>query len=217
MAKKKDLIYPGGYYTMADLNDAISRVDQVKADYQTNKQHNLDWLQLIEARENYAYENSRLLDIGADILGYKLTLEKSYRQKFLEAKEKWEEFFWADEDGNRAVNPKTKKPWTDIENRARYKAEQECMPDMDEIILAKKLYARVQAYEATSQDILHAMAGRIRFVESLAPKAIDPVFDEKEAQKAIPIAQRFRQQADDGFGQIEAGRYTDPLDFRLND
>lgn len=157
--KKKTLIYAGGHYSLEDLNAAIGKVDQVKADYQTNKQHNMDWLQLIEAREDYAYENSRLLDIGADVLAYKLTLEKNYREKFLRAKEKWEDFFTKGPDGGRAVNPDTKRPWTDIENRARYKAELECIGDMDEIILAKKLHARVQAYENTSQDILHAMAG----------------------------------------------------------
>ncbi len=209
---KKLLICDDGAYTTADLNQAIADVQRIRDNYREAK-HTLDVLQVIERREELAAANSFLGEVGADVTGYKLQTEQAHRRALLAATEKWEHEF------NTTDNPDTKKKWTSVDNRARYKAELECDDLLRDVGIAKRTYNHVYfLYAKTIPDLLNAMSSRIQFLLKLMPVGT-PMgqMEIDEAEKTLPMPSRWRKGEDDEFTLFDAARHQEEDDYLDDD
>lgn len=188
-----DPIYKNGFYTTQDLVDILESIRQKREYYKRNK-HTMDLLEVINAREELAIHNSELGDIGADLLIDKMDTELQQRMTFLELKEKYEEEFRT-----------TKRPdgskWTDVENRARYKAEMETRELQETADKARAIYVRAfNLYAKSIPEVLNAMSGRIAFLLKLMQAQAAPA-QPIENGALLPSGRKYAAQ-DDGFSEF---------------
>lgn len=195
-----EIKYKDGFYSQEDFFGMLSDIRKLLEAYDSGK-HGMDLLTVIEKREELAIINSELGDIGADLFYDKQRTEAEYRLKLLRRQEELEE-----EMSTEGINPKTGKKWTNMQDRARYKAELECEPERKAADDAKRIHTRAYyLYAKTIPDVLNAMSSRISFLIRLMPLAQATEQEAEETTKTLPAARKYREE-NDGFDDWNVAR-----------
>lgn len=187
-------------YTTEEFLGVLADARRIQTSYNQGK-HTMDLLQAIQAREELAIVTSQLSDMDADLYFEKLRTDTLYRISLLEKTEEYEKEFWA------GTNPDTKKKWTNIENRARYRAELDCKEMREAADLAKKDHARAFFLHTKAlPDVLNSMSSRIGLLIRQMPLG-QPLSGELDESKpnSLPSARKWGLE-DDGFSKWDVQR-----------